>query len=192
MTEEMQYSEPNEAVESGGETEQPQTLEELRSKLAEEKTKAESFYGNWQRSAADFQNYKRRVEQEKEEMARWANASLILNILPVVDDLERALRSLDSNLAGLTWVEGIYQICRKFQQSLAASGVSEIPSDGEAFDPRVHEAVTYAPGEDGRVVSVIQKGYKLGDRVLRPAMVVVGKGAAQPETSNEGQPSEQS
>jgi molecular chaperone GrpE len=167
------------------------TVEQLLAQVAEEKARAESFYGSWQRSAADFQNYKRRVEQEKEEMARWANASLILNILPVVDDLERALKSLDSNLAGLTWVEGIYQIVRKFQQSLASSGVTEIPSDGETFDPRVHEAVTYAAGEDGRVVGVIQKGYKLGDRILRPAMVVVGQGSPQSKTSDEEQPSEQ-
>jgi molecular chaperone GrpE len=167
-------------------------IEELKTMLADEKSKSEAYFGNWQRSAADFQNFKRRVEQEREETARWANASLILNILPVLDDLERALKSLDSSLAGLTWVEGIYQIYRKFQASLAASGVSEIPADGEPFDPRFHEAVTYAPGEDGRVVSVIQKGYKLGDRVLRPAMVVVGQGGAAAETSDEQETSDQS
>jgi molecular chaperone GrpE len=166
-------------------------IEELQSQLAEEKSKAEAFYASWQRSAADFQNYKRRVEQEREEAARWANASLILNILPVLDDLERALKSLDSHLAGLTWVEGIYQIYRKFQAALAASGVSEIPADGEPFDPRLHEAVTYAPGEEGRVVSVIQKGYKLGDRVLRPAAVVVGQGGPVKEKSGGDQAADQ-
>src|SRR5687767_10738068 len=92
---------PEDAVNASDESMANLTVEELRTQLAEEKSKAESFYGSWQRSAADFQNYKRRVEQEKEEMARWANASFILNILPVVDDLERALKSLDSNLAGL-------------------------------------------------------------------------------------------
>jgi molecular chaperone GrpE len=105
MTEEQRNLDEAATSSSGPATEL--TIEELVARVAEEKSKAESFYGSWQRSAADFQNYKRRVEQEKEEMARWANASLILNILPVVDDLERALKSLDSNLAGLTWVEGI-------------------------------------------------------------------------------------
>lgn len=184
MSEEMERAEEVSETKAGEET-PPVSIEELQAQLDEEKSKAQSYLASWQRAAADLQNYKRRVEQEREEAARWANASLILNILPVLDDLERALKSLDSRLAGLTWIEGIYQIYRKFQAALGASGVTEIPADGEMFDPRVHEAVMYAPGEEGRVVSVVQKGYKLGERVLRPAMVIVGKGEQRTEESGE-------
>jgi len=93
-----------------------------------------------------------------------------------VDDLDRALQNVDANLAGLTWVDGIRLIYRKFQALLDMQGVEEIAADGQRFDPTVHEAVMFGEGEDGVVLSVVQKGYKLGGRVLRPAMVVVGKG----------------
>jgi molecular chaperone GrpE len=143
--------------------------------LEEEREKAQSYLANWQRSAADFQNYKRRVEQEREEMARLTNASLIINLLPLVDDLERALANVDARMAGLTWLDGIRLIHRKFQALLEMNGVTEIPADHETFDPNIHEAVMFGEGEDGKVISVVQKGYMLGNRVLRPAMVVVGK-----------------
>ena len=107
-----------------------------------------------------------------------ANVAMLINLLPLVDDLERALENVDAHLAGLTWLDGIRLIHRKFQALLEMNGVSEIAADGQAFDPNVHEAVMYGDGEEGKVTSVVQKGYTLGGRVLRPAMVVVGKGAA--------------
>src|SRR5439155_18000299 len=133
---------------------------------------------NWQRAAADYQNFKRRVEEERGETARLANAALIINMLPLLDDLDRALKNVDAHLAGLTWVDGIRLIYRKFQALLDMAGVEEIAADGQTFDPSVHEAISEAPGEPNKVVSVVQKGYKLGDRVIRPAMVIVGKGGA--------------
>jgi molecular chaperone GrpE len=148
---------------------------ELERVLAEEREKAQSFYASWQRSAADFQNYKRRVEQEREEMARLANAAFVINILPLLDDLERALHSVDAHLAGMTWVDGIRLIYRKFEQVLELNGVQEIQAEGLPFDPTLHEAVMFGDGEEGKVISVAQKGYTLGGRVIRPAMVVVGK-----------------
>jgi molecular chaperone GrpE len=156
-------------------------VEGLRASLEEEKKKAETYMANWQRAAADFQNYKRRTEQEREEVARLANAALIINILPILDDLERALTSVDTNLAGLTWVDGIRLIYRKFQAVLEAAGVSEIKTEGQDFDPRFHEAVMYGEGEEGKVVSEVQRGYTLDGRVLRPAMVVVGQGRKEGE-----------
>ena len=104
------------------------------------------------------------------------NAAFVINLLPLVDDLERALRTVDAKLAGLTWLDGIWLIYRKFQQVLENAGVKEIQADGQPFDPNVHEAIQEAPGEDGKVLSVVQRGYMLGDRVIRPAMVVVGRG----------------
>ena len=152
------------------------SVEGLKALLDDERAKAQSFYASWQRSAADFQNYKRRVEDERSETARLANAALVINLLPLVDDLERALQNVDAHLAGLTWVDGIRLIYRKFQAMLEMSGVQEIEADGQTFDPAYHEAVSQGPGEEGKVVAVVQKGYRLGDRVVRPAMVVVGSG----------------
>ncbi len=153
-----------------------QTQESLTEQLAQEKEKAESYLASWQRAAADFQNYKRRVEQEREELARISNAALIINMLPLIDDLERALQNVDMRLAGMTWLDGIRLIQRKFQALLEMNGVTEIEADGQGFDPNIHEAVMFGDGEDGKVISVVQKGYRLGGRVLRPAMVVVGQG----------------
>jgi molecular chaperone GrpE len=148
----------------------------LKTLLDDERAKAQSFYASWQRSAADFQNYKRRVEEERSEAARLANAALVINLLPLLDDLERALQNVDAHLAGLTWVDGIRLIHRKFQALLEMAGVQEIDADGQPFDPAQHEAVSQAAGEEGKVVAVVQKGYRLGDRVIRPAMVIVGAG----------------
>jgi molecular chaperone GrpE len=100
---------------------------------------------------------------------------MIINILPLVDDFERAMQNVDASIAGLTWMDGIRLIHRKFQSLLDMAGVKEIEADGQTFDPNVHEAVTFGPGEDGKVVAVVQKGYKLGERVIRPSLVVVGK-----------------
>jgi len=150
---------------------------DVQAQLEEERGKAQAYFQNWQRAAADFQNYKRRVEEERQETARLANAALVINLLPLMDDFERAFTNIDAHLAGLTWVDGIRLIQRKLQAVLDMAGVTEIPAEGQRFDPAVHEAVSQAPGEEGKVLAVVQKGYKLGDRVLRPAMVVVGDGS---------------
>jgi molecular chaperone GrpE len=155
--------------------EEAEDIETLKTRVEEEKSKAESYLANWQRAAADYQNLKRRAEKEREEYGRLATAALVINILPLLDDMERALQSVDIRLAGLTWVDGIRLIYRKFQAVLEAAGVNEIKAEGETFDPNVHEAVMYGEGEEGKVVAEIQKGYRLGERVIRPAMVVVGK-----------------
>jgi molecular chaperone GrpE len=156
-------------------------VEALKVGLEEEKKKAETYLANWQRAAADFQNYKRRTDQEREELGRLANAALVINILPILDDMERALTSVDARLAGLTWIDGIRLIYRKFQAVLEASGVREIKAEGEDFDPRFHEAVMYGEGEEGKVISEVQKGYMLGDRVIRPSAVVIGRGPKEDE-----------
>jgi molecular chaperone GrpE len=159
-----------------GPADAPDDPERLKALLDDEREKAQSYMQSWQRAAADYQNFKRRVEEERTETARLASAALVINLLPLADDLERALTNIDPHLAGLTWVDGIRLIHRKFQAVLEMTGVQEIPADGQQFDPAMHEAVSQAPGEEGRVVAVVQKGYRLGDRVIRPAMVVVGQG----------------
>jgi len=154
------------------------TLEERLAKAQEE---AQKYLNNWHRAEADFQNYKRRAEQEREELRRYGNVSVIINLLPVLDDFERAFSSLDSHLAGLSWFDGILLIYRKLRQLLENAGVTPIETEGQSFDPRFHEAVAHVDGEEGKVISEVQRGYKLHDRVLRPAMVVVGKGKGSEE-----------
>jgi molecular chaperone GrpE len=174
---------------------EPQTLEDAKVLLQKEKEEAQRFLANWQRAEADFVNYKRRVGQERAETTRLANAALIINVLPVLDDLERALASLNIELAGLTWFDGVRLIHRKLQLVLESAGVSQIEAEGRPFDPRFHEAVMYGEGEEGKVVAEVQRGYKLHDRVLRPAMVVVGKGKEKKEekpTEGEKKPEEDS
>jgi len=151
-------------------------IDSLKKSLEEEKAKAERYLSNWQRAEADFNNYKKRADQERGEVARFANIALVLNLLPVLDDLERAFNSLPATLAQLTWIDGIRLIHRKLQAILEAQGLSEIKTVGESFDPTVHEAVSQGEGEEGKVIEELQKGYKLHDRVIRPALVVVGKG----------------
>ena len=161
------------ATDEGNEEEQPEDLEQA---LAEAREKTEEYLANWQRTQADFTNYRRRSEQEKEELGKSANTQLILDILPVLDDLERAFESITPEVAELSWVEGIRLIERKLQTGLEAQGVSQIKALGEAFDPNFHEAEMHDKGEDGMVIQELQKGYMLHDRVIRPSRVVVGNG----------------
>jgi molecular chaperone GrpE len=154
-------------------------IETLKAALAEEKVKAESHLANWQRAEADLINYKRRSDQEKEEIAKFANTGLMLSLLPALDDLERAFSSIPDDLAASSWLDGIRLIAQKLRASLEAHGLSEIKALGEPFDPNFHEAVMQGKGEEGLVVEEMQKGYKLLDRVIRPARVVVGNGEKQ-------------
>jgi len=148
----------------------------LKKALAEEGEKAAKYLSNWQRAQADFINYKRRTEQERGDIVKLANAGLILNLLSVVDDMERALDHVSDKVAGSKWIDGIILIYRKFMAILEANGVSEMKTLGEKFDPCLHEAVGHIEGNSDEVVAVVQKGYMLNDRVLRPAKVMVGDG----------------
>jgi molecular chaperone GrpE len=151
-------------------------IETLKRNLAEEKEKSDKYLANWQRAEADFSNYKRRAEQEKNETTTYANWALTLNLLPVLDDLERAITSLPPKLAKLTWVDGILLIHRKLRAVLESQGLTEIEAIGKPFEPSLHEAVAQVEGKEGTVINEVQKGYKLKDKLLRPALVVVGKG----------------
>ncbi len=158
------------------ESERDEDIEALKQVLAEERGKSENYLTNWQRTQADFINYKKRTEQEKTEMVEFASSTLILNLLSALDDLDRALASVPPELMESSWTEGIRLIYNKFKATLEAQGLTEIEAKGEPFDPHLHEAVMGQEGEDGIVIEEIQKGYKFRDRVIRPSMVVVGKG----------------
>jgi len=181
MPREPQEEQNNEIAESPtGELEaevgEIEDIETLKEALAEAKAKAEANLAGWQRAQADFINYKKRSEQEKEEIGKFANSVLILNLLTVLDDLERAFVSIPPRLAKLSWVDGVKLIERKLWAVLEAQGLSPIEALGEPFDPRFHEAVRQDKGKEGIVIEEVQKGYILNDRVIRPTMVVVGNG----------------
>jgi molecular chaperone GrpE len=128
------------------------------------------------RLAADFDNYRKRVAREQVELTRRANERLLNELLPVLDDLERALEAAaEHEEAKLE--EGVRLVHRSLLGLVERHGLSEIETDG-AFDPHVHEALLAQPGEgaaEGSVLQVLQKGYRLGDRVLRPARVIVAE-----------------
>jgi len=171
--EEEQDNEINETPNGGVEEKDVETLKE---KLAEAKAKAEANLAGWQRAQADFINYKKRSEQEKQTLSKFANSVLILNLLPILDDFERAFSSIPPKMGKLSWLDGIRLIERKMWAVLQAQGVSPIKAMGEPFDPQFHEAVRQDKGKEGIVTEEVQKGYMLEDRVIRPTMVVVGNG----------------
>jgi molecular chaperone GrpE len=144
--------------------------------LAEEKKKAGEYLASWQRAQADFINYKRRAEQERLEFNSFANASFARAILPVLDDLERAINAIPDDFAKHDWVEGVKLVERKFKTILEGQGVKPILALGMAFDPKLHEAIRQDKGQEGMVVAELQKGYMLNDKLLRPASVAVGNG----------------
>jgi molecular chaperone GrpE len=144
--------------------------------LAEEKQRAEEYLATLQRTQADFINYKRRVEQERLEFNNYANANLCNSILPVVDDLERALNPVPEEYAKTDWVEGVRLVEKKFKTILEGLGVKPICALGMEFDPNLHEAIRHEKGKEGMIITEHQKGYMLNDKLLRPSRVSVGKG----------------
>jgi len=167
-----QASETSETPESPAATGPTAPLDELEAA----NQRAEEYLRLAQRTQADFINYRRRVEQERAEQAARARGDVILRILPVLDDFERALAAVPPEAAGQDWLEGVRLIERKLRAVLESEGVTRIEAEGQPFDPWQHEAVArqVAPGvAPNTVIAVHRAGYRLGDRVLRPAQVVV-------------------
>jgi len=157
-------------------TQESENIEDLNKALLEERKKAAEYLADAQRALADYQNFKKRTEQEKQESLKWSNAELIRSLLPAVDDMERAFTMVDPQFKDTTWVEGFRIIQRQLQDTLRAHGCTEIECVGKPFDPNLHEAVTYEDGEEGTVISEHRKGYIMKDKVLRASQVAVGKG----------------
>jgi len=166
-----------------------QGLEKLRQELEEARAKADEYLDGWQRSQAEFANYRKRQEAEWQQRVQTANATLIVKVLPLLDDLERAAQTIPPGLQELTWVEGVFLIKRKLEMVLESEGVKPIETAAKSFDPLYHEAVTYEEAEgceDGQIVGEVQRGYMLGERVLRPALVRVARApTAPPEPTTE-------
>ena len=150
-------------------------MEALQSQLADTEAKASEFKDGWARSQAEFQNYKKRIERDNELTYASMKGDIIKKVLPALDDLERALQNRPVDDA---WASGIELIARKLQSILESEGVKRIEVNGAAFDPNFHEAISHEPSENvesGHVIAVVQNGYMLGERVIRPAMVRVAQ-----------------
>jgi len=137
--------------------------------------RADENLKNWQRTAADFANYRRRVEEERATAGEFATAVLLARVLAVLDDFHRALDNVPED-AHESWVEGVRLVERKLLGLLEAEGMTPIEAIGQPFDPNVHEAVAHdetTEYPDNQVIGEVQRGYRLHDRVLRPALVRV-------------------
>ncbi|HEU0294756.1 MAG TPA: nucleotide exchange factor GrpE [Anaerolineales bacterium] len=157
------------------EAQTPADVDALKRQLEDAETKLAESLDGWQRSLADFQNYKKRVERDNEMVRASMKADLIRKVLPVLDDLERAMQNRPADSA---WAGGIELIVRKFQNLLDGEGVKRIDAKGAAFDPAFHEAISHEPSDEvasGHVIAVVQNGYMLGERVIRPAAVRVAQ-----------------
>jgi molecular chaperone GrpE len=157
---------------------------ELLDRLGAAEAKAAEHLNDLQRLAAEFENYRKRTAREQADFAARANERLVKELLPVLDDLGRALEAAEQH-EEVKLEEGVRLVHRQLAELLRKEGLAEIETDGK-FDPHVHEALLTQPSEapEGSVIDVVQKGYRLGDRVLRPARVVVA--AAPPEVSAGG------
>ena len=133
----------------------------------------DEYLNDLKRVAAEFENYRKRVSRDQESLVARAHERLVKELVPVLDDLERALEAAHAHEEA-ELEEGVALVARSFADILRKEGVEEVPTEGR-FDPHVHEALLSQPSEaeEGSVLEVLQKGYKLGDRVLRPARVVV-------------------
>jgi len=160
-----------------------QDAESLAQLLAQEKEKAEKYLANWQRTEADFRNYKTREEKEKKDVVNWANATLVCDILPVLDAFDRAFEGVTPKGNDLSWITGFRQIQKMLFDVLNKHGLTEVKCLGEVFDPSRHEAVAQQEGEEGLIVGETRKGYTLKDKLLRAPQVVVGKGQKAPESA---------
>ena len=131
-----------------------------------------------QRVQADFVNYKRRANEEREEQQKYANSRLVLRILPVLDEFGLAVQHASESDAGSSWLEGIKLIQRKMLSVLESESVHKIEADGQEFQPFEHEAVGYQESsehEEGQILTVVRDGYKMHDRIIRPALVILAK-----------------
>ena len=166
-------------------------IEELKTELDAASAKADEYLAGLQRERAEFANYKRRTAEEREAMLGLAGEDLIRKVLALADDFDLAIEARPAAIANDPWVDGVVAIDRKLRSLLESEGVTQIAaSPGTQFDPREHEAIANVPGTgrpEGEIVQEVRRGYRLRDRVVRPALVAL---ASEPEPTAEAGPSE--
>jgi len=155
-----------------------QEVAALRGELETWQAQAAEYLDGWQRSRAEFANYKKRVDRETAQAYQSAAGNIFKRYLEVLDDLERALKNRPPEGDGAAWAEGIELVYRKFTSILEAEGVKVMQAQGQTFDPNLHEAISQEENdeyESGQIIEVIKQGYLLGERVLRPALVRIAR-----------------
>lgn len=164
-----------EAIPDNRESEIEHQIDTLKAQLAEAQAKTQEYLDALQRERADFVNYRRRVEQEREQIGQWTTGETIKKLLPVLDDLELALANRPTDEP---WANGVELVYRKFQSILEKEGVLRMEAEGKPFDPNLHEAIMQEPSEtheSGTITSILRQGYMHGERVLRTALVKVAE-----------------
>ncbi|MDQ3380496.1 MAG: nucleotide exchange factor GrpE [Actinomycetota bacterium] len=159
---------PSDAVSQG--------VSDLESILAEAESKRDEYLADLQRVAAEFENYRKRTVRDQERLVAHAHERLVRELLPVLDDLERALQAAERHEEAAL-VDGVKLVEQSLRKALVKEGLTEIDTAGP-FDPHVHEAMLSQPGEGaepGSVLEVVQRGYRIGDKVVRPARVIVAE-----------------
>lgn len=152
--------------------------EALKTELEKMRCEATANMDGWQRERAEFSNYKKRIDRENAQLRQTLTGEVIKKYLVILDDLELALKARPKEGEGAAWSEGIELIARKLQSILEAEGIERINQNKVQFDPNLHEAISNEDATDfesGEVIEVVRQGYKIGDRILRPAMVRVAR-----------------
>jgi molecular chaperone GrpE len=166
--EELEFSEEIEVDEN----------EALREEILTLQQQSGEYLDGWQRERAEFTNYKKRTDRERQQLQENISGNIVRKYLEIIDDLERALQNKPTNDDGATWAEGIELVYRKFLTALEAEGVVPMAVANQQFDPNLHEAISQEPNDDfesGQIIEVVRSGYMLGDRVLRPATVRIAQ-----------------
>jgi len=161
----------------------PAPVEKIQAQLEEKTRQAAEYFDKWIRLQAELENYKKRIQKEKSDQMKFGNESLLRNLLPVLDNLERAIDHAKNGSAAEPLIAGVEITVKQFLNILEQFGVKPIPAAGEVFDPEKHEAVSQMESdlESNRVISEVQKGYFFHERLLRPAKVIVSKSRAAAE-----------
>lgn len=152
--------------------------EELQMRLQQAEQESASYKDQYLRATADLKNYKRRIEQERGDLIRNAGASILMKLLPIIDDLDLAMQHVPADVAQTPWFNGVQGVHRKLLVTLEGEGVKPIEAAGQTFDPNLHDAVMNedaGPENAGKVTAELRRGYMLHDKILRPAMVKVGQ-----------------
>lgn len=154
----------------------PEEAPDLEAQLEQVQAQAAEYLDGWQRARAELDNYRKRVIRERTEWEAAIKGDILLSLLPALDDFDLALANLPDDISKHEWVSGIILVHRKLRGQMETLGLSEIETAGQLFDPLLHEAVTHEKSEShasGEIIGVMRKGYRLGDKVIRAAMVRV-------------------
>lgn len=153
-------------------------IENLKADLEKALKESSTNLDGWQRERAEFTNYKKRIERENTQLRQTITGDVIKKYLVILDDLDLALKNRPTCGEGTVWAEGIELIVRKLQAVIDAEGIERINENKVQFDPNIHEAISNEENDEfasGEVIEVVRQGYKLGDRIIRPAMVRVAR-----------------